>query len=118
MVARRAHNPKAVGSSPTPATQRESGNWFSFFVFTPMFTTYVIYSDLANKIYIGFSSDIQNRLLAGYFGLSCPILESENGHFILIFSDIPADVAPTEDGHTRISEYIDPLVGDTDFGLC
>ncbi|MBR1808571.1 MAG: GIY-YIG nuclease family protein [Paludibacteraceae bacterium] len=29
-----------------------------------MFTVYVLYSDIFNKIYIGYTSDIENRIIA------------------------------------------------------
>ena len=58
LVARRAHNPKAVGSSPTPATLKRIKKLVLFFYC--MFYTYVLYSDLANKIYIGFTADLEN----------------------------------------------------------
>lgn len=35
MVARRAHNPEAVGSNPASATKKTRGNPSSFFVLTP-----------------------------------------------------------------------------------
>lgn len=33
LVARRAHNPKVTGSSPVPATTKDTGNGILFFVF-------------------------------------------------------------------------------------
>ena len=60
LVARRAHNPKVGGSSPSPATTR--GQIFlAFFCFCAMYTVYVLYSSKFNKTYVGFTSNLKER---------------------------------------------------------
>jgi putative endonuclease len=61
LVARWAHNPKVIGSSPVPATTK-AWQLPGFFVF--MFTVYVLYSEAHHKHYTGFSSDFEARLLS------------------------------------------------------
>ena len=63
MVARWAHNPKVTGSSPVPATHKESDPNGRFHRFM-LFHVYVLHSARLNKIYIGFTSDLQARLLS------------------------------------------------------
>jgi putative endonuclease len=66
LVARWAHNPKVVGSSPTPAT-REKGQtlvWPFLFYRKLMFFVYILYSSQFDKTYVGFTSDLQGRLSA------------------------------------------------------
>jgi putative endonuclease len=63
LVARWAHNPKVTGSSPVPATKMKatySGCFFCLMVFH----VYVLYSAQFDKIYIGFSSDLEKRILS------------------------------------------------------
>ena len=36
LVARRAHNPKVVGSSPTPATKKEQSEMVALFLLPPL----------------------------------------------------------------------------------
>ena len=60
MVARWAHNPKVASSSLAPATKIESDRMVAFF----MFTVYVLYSTLFDKIYIGYTSDLEARLIS------------------------------------------------------
>ena len=61
VVARWAHNPKVVGSNPAPATKksRSSDRGFLF-----MYWVYVLFSEPNNKIYVGFTSDLDARLLS------------------------------------------------------
>ena len=59
-VARRAHNPK-VGSSILPFATGRSPALRDFFV---MCTVYVLYSVSYSKIYIGYTSNLQARLLS------------------------------------------------------
>ena len=62
LVARRAHNPKVVGSSPTPATTESSAICRAFFLIKSfMFTVYVLYSKSYDKIYIGYTSNLIQR---------------------------------------------------------
>ena len=63
MVARWAHNPKVVGSSPAPATLN-SRNTRSGFFYVIMFHVYVLYSEAFNKIYVGMTSNIEKRVFA------------------------------------------------------
>ncbi len=64
LVARRAHNPKVIGSSPVPATPlRGFHQETSFYKSFIMFVVYVLHSEIFDKIYIGFTSNIENRLL-------------------------------------------------------
>ena len=46
LVARRAHNPKAVGSNPTPATNEKepNGSFFISAVFYSFYTIHLIFS--------------------------------------------------------------------------
>ena len=66
LVARWAHNPKVTGSSPVPATKKKPDTKVSgfFIIFVYMFTVYVLYSSKHQKIYIGFTSDLKNRLIS------------------------------------------------------
>ena len=84
LVARRAHNPKVTGSSPVPATiEKEtlslkklrvfcligelffsSLNEYNFFKFSAMYTVYVLYSVRYDKIHIGYTSNLKERLLS------------------------------------------------------
>jgi putative endonuclease len=59
-VARWAHNPKVVGSNPAPATKKPQIWGFYFMI---MYTTYALHSPQFDKIYIGYTSNIENRLL-------------------------------------------------------
>ena len=59
-VARWAHNPK-VGSSNLPFATAKSAALGGFFI---MFTVYVLYSKVYNKIYVGYTSDLEKRLLS------------------------------------------------------
>ena len=63
LVARWAHNPKVVGSSPAPATQN-SRNTHSGFFYAVMFHVYVLYSVAFDKIYVGMTSDLEKRVFA------------------------------------------------------
>ena len=58
LVARWAHNPKVSGSSPVPATLKPHNG--AFF----MFTVYALYSESSDKIYIGYTSDLEARMLS------------------------------------------------------
>ena len=58
-VARRAHNPKVGGSIPPFATRRASQE--AFFI---MYTVYVLYSSRYNKIYIGCTTNMEQRFLS------------------------------------------------------
>ena len=68
LVARRAHNPKVARSSRVPATKEEGcQNWQPFLFFSQvdqvkMFQVYLLYSEKFNKIYIGFTSNLIERL--------------------------------------------------------
>ena len=68
VVARWAHNPKVVRSSRASATKEKRNclNTVSLFYFNQiqMFVVYVLNNDLHQKIYIGFTSDIEARLIA------------------------------------------------------
>jgi putative endonuclease len=59
VVARRAHNPKVGGSNPPFATRKAS---FEAFLF--MYKVYILYSSTYNKIYIGYTSNLDARLLS------------------------------------------------------
>jgi putative endonuclease len=59
-VARRAHNPK-VGSSILPFATKEGPPTGGLLI---MFTVYVLYSELFDKIYIGYTSNLDERLKA------------------------------------------------------
>ena len=61
VVARWAHNPKAVGSNPAPATTKVESFWLSLFF---MHWLYIIHSPSADKYYVGSSSNPEGRLLA------------------------------------------------------
>jgi putative endonuclease len=69
LVARRAHNPKVVGSSPAPATKKplKLNDFRGFLILTRLFmnldcfTVYILYS-FENKIfYTGYTSDLMKR---------------------------------------------------------
>jgi GIY-YIG catalytic domain len=65
VVARWAHNPKVIGSNPVPATKKPPKRE-AFFVSTKsnaMFFVYVLFSLKDGRLYKGFTSNIQNRLL-------------------------------------------------------
>ncbi len=59
LVARWAHNPKVTGSSPVPATKIKATR-VAFF----MSWVYVLYSRPFNKIYIGYTSDLNARFIS------------------------------------------------------
>ena len=62
MVARRAHNPKAVGSSPTPATKKDPGDLAGVLPFFDMsHWVYGLYSIAHDKLYVGESADPVDR---------------------------------------------------------
>jgi putative endonuclease len=64
LVARWAHNPKVVGSSPTPATTFKILGYFDnqgFFIFDVMFNVYILYSRVFQKTYVGFTSNLPAR---------------------------------------------------------
>ena len=68
MVARRAHNPKVVGSSPASAT-RSLGLSAGVFFLSHMAFTHVLYSSSLDRFYIGCTNDVHARLIrhnAGY----------------------------------------------------
>jgi putative endonuclease len=61
LVARWAHNPKVTSSSLVPATKKEERpELVAFF----MFKVYILYSAKYDKIYIGFTADLDSRLLS------------------------------------------------------
>ena len=62
MVARRAHNPKAVGSSPTPATKKPPK--FRGFQHFMSHWVYALYSEKHDKLYIGESADVDDRFIS------------------------------------------------------
>ncbi len=65
VVARWAHNPKVVRSSRTSATSKECLQAFlSLLKSIEMFYVYVLYSVDYQRIYIGFTSNIESRLFA------------------------------------------------------
>ena len=64
LVARWAHNPKVAGSNPVPATIKAWKNQAFFLRGRNMYTVYVLFSPTYDKIYIGFTSDIKQRLLS------------------------------------------------------
>ncbi len=64
VVARRAHNPKVVGSSPAPATKKAVDFSTAFCIFGVMYTVYVLYSPNFNRIYIGSTSNLEQRFLS------------------------------------------------------
>jgi putative endonuclease len=65
LVARWAHNPKVVGSSPAPATKESHCYSVAFLLIAMlMYWTYIIYSDKYDKYYIGFTHDLIGRLAA------------------------------------------------------
>ena len=57
-VARRAHNPKVGGSIPPFATKSRNSGIFI------MYKVYVLYSSKYNKIYIGYTGNLEGRLLS------------------------------------------------------
>jgi putative endonuclease len=59
LVARWAHNPKVTGSSPVPATKKMAVRTNRFFM---RFTVYVLHSAKFDKIYVGYTSDVESRL--------------------------------------------------------
>ena len=67
VVARRAHNPKVASSNLVPATTSLTDT-VGLFYFQPishlMYTVYVLYSEKYDRLYIGFTSDLENRLLS------------------------------------------------------
>ena len=66
VVARRAHNPKVIGSSPVPATnilKRYSQAENTFFNFQEMYILYILYSTSSGKTYVGQTSDLEKRLV-------------------------------------------------------
>ena len=65
LVARWAHNPKVTGSSPVPATKETPEKSGVFFVnIHAMYYVYVLYSEVNDTVYIGFTSALQERLAA------------------------------------------------------
>jgi putative endonuclease len=58
-VARRAHNPKVLGSIPSFATKA-----LQLEGFLVMFTVYLLNSSSTDKIYIGYTSNLEARLLS------------------------------------------------------
>jgi hypothetical protein len=66
LVARWAHNPKVTGSSPVPATQKATQKVAFLFLYSKIrcmsFYVYVLHSVQHDKIYIGYSSDLESRL--------------------------------------------------------
>ena len=73
LVARWAHIRRLAdtGSSPVPATKTKAILADCLFYLTPLalmlFHVYVLFSPTFNKIYIGFSSDLEGRLLSHNF---------------------------------------------------
>jgi putative endonuclease len=63
-VARWAHNPKVVGSNPSPATNKKSSAKAEDFLIYMNFTVYVLYSEEYNKHYVGYSSNLEARFLS------------------------------------------------------
>ena len=63
MVARWAHNPKVVSSNLAPATKSRDKRLFLFNPVSIMYFVYILYSLRDHKLYKGFTSNIQNRLL-------------------------------------------------------
>ena len=59
MVARRAHNPKVIGSNPVPATKPEPNHNYRLGFF--MYAVYILYSFTFGQIYIGFTSNLIQR---------------------------------------------------------
>ena len=71
VVARRAHNPKVVSSNLAPATKQPHRNvgLFIGIYFLSMYTVYVLYSIKFDKIYIGYTSNLKQRILShNYLG--------------------------------------------------
>jgi putative endonuclease len=64
LVARWAHNPKVVGSSPAPATLSHRKRWLFCYLQFAMFYTYILYSERCDKYYIGFTHNLDGRLVA------------------------------------------------------
>jgi putative endonuclease len=64
LVARWAHNPKAAGSSPAPATKRKPLHMQRLFYFGQMHCVYVLFSSKFNKIYIGETANLIGRFHA------------------------------------------------------
>ena len=64
MVARWAHNPKVIGSNPVPATKKPHYAAFFVLISQMMFVVYVLHSVNYNKIYIGFTTDLEKRFLS------------------------------------------------------
>ena len=64
LVARWAHNPKVTGSSPVPATNSRRLVGRLFYLCCMLFHVYVLYAEKHNKIYVGYTSDLQGRLKA------------------------------------------------------
>jgi putative endonuclease len=64
LVARWAHNPKAAGSSPAPATERKPLYLQRLFYFGQMHCVYVLFSSKFNKIYIGETANLIGRFHA------------------------------------------------------
>ena len=63
LVARRAHNPKVVGSSPAPATKEKSSFKMRIFYFKTMkYYVYVIKS-IEGYRYTGFTEDLKKRVV-------------------------------------------------------
>ncbi len=60
-VARRAHNPKVLGSIPSFATTNQASKE-AFFIL--VFTVYILYSAAFDKIYTGYTSNLEERFLS------------------------------------------------------
>jgi hypothetical protein len=79
VVARRAHNPKVVGSSPTPATERKTGLVSGFFYYfcRMNFHVYIIESQ-EGKRYTGQTSNLDQRLKEHNEGTTFTTKKSQN----------------------------------------
>ena len=63
LVARWAHNPKAGGSNPLPATNETPQRMWGFLMGdNKLYYVYVLYSQRYDKIYIGYTSNLEARL--------------------------------------------------------
>ena len=63
-VARWAHNPKVVSSNLAPATTKPVNFIGFFYAQKLMYIVYVLYSKKFNKIYIGYTSNLEQRFLS------------------------------------------------------
>ena len=64
VVARWAHNPKVIGSSPVPATKLRSAFKYVGFFNLSMYTVYILYSVTHKKHYTGYTSNFRARLIS------------------------------------------------------